>query len=767
MTGSFPSARLRRFEPSGRTHLLMKRNPLLQLAPAVLALLALSATAARATTYDVGPGAGQIHQLAGVPWPALQAGDIVNIYPTPGNYHEIIQISGSGTAAQPILIRGIPDPITGALPVIDGDGAITAPNTDFRSPVFEPFGVILVTPRATGYIYGQTFPSYITIESLDIRNGLYDPTGARHFTDQHGVVRLYDTFACGIYIEFARHLTVRNCEISNCANGIFANSKNQAAQSSADLLIEKNYFHDNGQTAVPGRTNGFAEHNVYIESAGVVYQFNRFGPLRPNCHGCMIKDRSSGTVIRYNEVESTESSTIFAILDPQGGTNYIELQPDYRDAFVYGNSITLTKSGYGGAAIVWFGAYNGISYYPKLHRDTLHYYHNTVVNHQSGTGAFLLTASAYTGGPSCLEKVDARNNIFYTDSSFQSSPYYAFHFAISDMITTIDLGMNWVSPGTLAHWTNHGSATVVTGMNQLIVGDFANQNNPGFAKPGALDYHLDTGSDAIDAAGPLAPAALLRGYAVSQAYAFPHHQVARLTLGANDDLGAFETSATYTPGTTPAPVPNPTPVPAPTPTPEPAPAPEPTTPPTPAPGTSNHAPVGIPQTFNLAGITPTAITLQGADADGDPLTYTVTAPPGRGTLTGTAPNLVFTPPAGGGSTVIAFTVHDGVLTSPTTFIYLGFNDAANLAPSVALTSPTGAATLSAPASIMLAAEAADALGIKKVDFFSGEQRIGTATTAPFTFLWANIAPGSYDVVAKAFNNANVRSYSQPVVVTVP
>ncbi len=55
-----------------------------------------------------------------------------------------------------------------------------------------------------------------------------------------------------------------------------------------------------------------------------------------------------------------------------------------------------------------------------------------------------------------------------------------------------------------------------------------------------------------------------------------------------------------------------------------------------------------------------AITLSGADADGDSLTYTVLTSPALGNLTGTAPNLLYTPaPNVFGADSFAFTVTDG------------------------------------------------------------------------------------------------------------
>ena len=176
-------------------------------------LFLLSAISASATTYDIGPGF-PLSNLRDVPWAALNPGDIVNVHTKPGGYHEMIQISRSGTAAQHIVIHGVPDPVTGALPILDGNGAVEDPMTDWRNPVFGVLGVLVVSPRATGYSYGNFHISYLDIENLDIRNALYGGS----LVDKGGVARLWDGFACGIYIEWAHDLAVRGCEISNCCN---------------------------------------------------------------------------------------------------------------------------------------------------------------------------------------------------------------------------------------------------------------------------------------------------------------------------------------------------------------------------------------------------------------------------------------------------------------------------------------------------------------------------------------------------------------------
>ena len=76
------------------------------------------------------------------------------------------------------------------------------------------------------------------------------------------------------------------------------------------------------------------------------------------------------------------------------------------------------------------------------------------------------------------------------------------------------------------------------------------------------------------------------------------------------------------------------------------------------------APVATAQAVAATEDVPRAITLAGSDADGDALTYAVTAGPTHGTLSGTAPALTYTPAANyNGSDAITFTVSDGDLTS--------------------------------------------------------------------------------------------------------
>jgi hypothetical protein len=79
----------------------------------------------------------------------------------------------------------------------------------------------------------------------------------------------------------------------------------------------------------------------------------------------------------------------------------------------------------------------------------------------------------------------------------------------------------------------------------------------------------------------------------------------------------------------------------------------------------NDRPNAKPQNLTTTYQTAKAITLVGTDVDGDPLTYTVTAQPLHGSLTGTVPDVTYTPEAGfAGLDSFKFKVNDGKLDSP-------------------------------------------------------------------------------------------------------
>lgn len=81
------------------------------------------------------------------------------------------------------------------------------------------------------------------------------------------------------------------------------------------------------------------------------------------------------------------------------------------------------------------------------------------------------------------------------------------------------------------------------------------------------------------------------------------------------------------------------------------------------------APVADSQQLATPVDTPLNITLTGSDDNNDVLSYSVVSQPANGTLSGEAPNLIYTPdPGTSGSDSFAFTVNDGTTDSASAFI---------------------------------------------------------------------------------------------------
>jgi len=123
----------------------------------------------------------------------------------------------------------------------------------------------------------------------------------------------------------------------------------------------------------------------------------------------------------------------------------------------------------------------------------------------------------------------------------------------------------------------------------------------------------------------------------------------------------------------------------------------------------------------------------------------------------------------GGTADIGFNAsYSGTNTPPTSFALNGVAcTGPNQPPAVALTSPAAGTHYTAPASIPLAASASDPDGtVARVEFYNGTTLLGSATTAPYTFTWTNVAAGSYSLTARAFDNGGASATSAAVAVTV-
>jgi len=100
-----------------------------------------------------------------------------------------------------------------------------------------------------------------------------------------------------------------------------------------------------------------------------------------------------------------------------------------------------------------------------------------------------------------------------------------------------------------------------------------------------------------------------------------------------------------------------------------------------------------------------------------------------------------------------------------------FTATRNTSIEVSLTNPAQGQTFTAPAAIDLRANATTGDGtITKVEFYRGQNQlatlIGTDTTAPYEFQWANIPAGNYELYARATDSTGGIRTSQIVMITV-
>jgi len=463
---------------------------------AILCLIALNACAG--TTYEVGPGK-VLTAIGAVPWETLAAGDTVLIYAKPNldPYREKWVIARTGTAALPITVRGIAD-ASGNLPVISGESATTRLQLDYTN---ESRGLIKI---GTSNNAGSALPAFIVIENLDLTSARMPYT----FTDDAGVAAAYVDNAAAIYIERGQNITIRNCRIHDSGNGLFVGIYNGETQ---NILVDGNYIYDNGNVG-----SNF-EHNNYTAAIGITFQYNHFGPLRAGCPGKNLKDRSIGTVVRYNWIESGNRQLDLVDIEDAPALNS---DPRYRETFVYGNVLIEPESGnsqichYGGD-----GADTNI-----YRKGTLHFFNNTVVSTRT-TNTTLLRLSTND------ETADVRNNLLYVTQTGN-------RFAILDNTGTANLSCNWMKTGFVKSHSN--ALAVVNTINPNVLG-----TDPAFVDLNGQNFQLLEISACRNAAGSLNAAAQASHVPVRE---YVKHQLGRdRPADVAPDIGAFEFTLIHAP----------------------------------------------------------------------------------------------------------------------------------------------------------------------------------------------------------------------------
>ena len=93
--------------------------------------------------------------------------------------------------------------------------------------------------------------------------------------------------------------------------------------------------------------------------------------------------------------------------------------------------------------------------------------------------------------------------------------------------------------------------------------------------------------------------------------------------------------------------------------------------------------------------------------------------------------------------------------------------AANAAPSVSITSPSSKSQFTKGNSINITANATDTDGtIAKVEFYNGNNLLGTDTTSPYSFTWSGASTGNFTLTAKATDDKGKQTVSESIDVNV-
>lgn len=443
-----------------------------------------------------------------------------------------------------LSIIGVPN-IDGDLPIIDGDQAVQNPylwqdkNNFFTDTdgVNDPdpldaniytyyngglYNLGLITiGRKSGSSYTDV-PSHIRIENLEIRNAHQDQiftpwysgtvdTNHPYASTYNAPFKNYASFVSGIRVQRGENITIKNCHIHQCGNGIFINSvvddnngngnfdSGDVSLISRNILIEHCYIHNNGCY------NGNSCHNIYCEASGSIFQYNYLGGKKAgsNESNC-LKDRSAGTIIRYNYVEGIDQGHLLDLVEAEASAPLMKEEPDYHNTYVYGNIFINPPSGpvtpihYGGDHCD----------YNLYRRGFLYFFNNTFVNiaNQSQkyrTSLFFFPVSDYFSGPPwCTESpaafdeaLIASNNIIYNTPSSNGEVPSDLYLLQTDLFSTHSFQHNFISDGFQNGFS--GVWDFSTNQYKPFIASVAHtqtfspeENEPGFVDLSVYDLHL-------------------------------------------------------------------------------------------------------------------------------------------------------------------------------------------------------------------------------------------------------------------------------------
>ena len=288
-------------------------------------------------------------------------------------------------------------------------------------------------------------------------------------------------------------MIIRNCIIRDSHNGVIT------SPTTLNLTVEGCYLWGNG------RASATTEHNMYSETRGILVQYNHFGPPLSTSSALSFKDRSAGTVCRYNWIE--DGSRQLDLVDAT--TTDIINDSRYGHDFVYGN-VLYEKTAFVNNQIVHYGGDSGTT--ANYRPGPLHFYNNTVVSLRTdGTAIFR---------PQDDEVIECYNNVVYTPNG--------------------GLQVNAVTNGTVTYYYNW-LQTGYSGTGATDGGNNITGTAPGFVDFANEDFHITSTSACRDAAMAL-PSAVLPDNNVTMQYVKHQAGETRPSDG-TFDIGAYEFDA--------------------------------------------------------------------------------------------------------------------------------------------------------------------------------------------------------------------------------
>jgi hypothetical protein len=438
-------------------------------------------------------------------------------------------IAAKGTADAPVRVCGVRD-ANNARPVIDGNGAVSRKALAAAygsstlvggltvSDIHQGRSIIVIKPLANSASSWTDFPSYVQIDGLNITRAHPKYT----FIDAAGATKNYIDFGAAIWVERGHNITIADNEISDSQMAVFTKSTDDGDFAvSKDIRIAGNYFWGHG---IAGDVH---MHTTYTQSVGMVMEFNRYGALRSGASGNSVKDRSAGTVVRYNRIE--DGAHAIDLVEAEDFPNTALASPSYRSTFVYGNLIS--KNGDLGSFIHYGGDHYsstpGASWgEPIFRKGTLYFFNNTVMVNGTDASIFQLSTTE--------ETAEVWNNVFVFASTVKTG--YRTMRQTSEISSPwtpggiVNLGRNWASTG----WSDSDMYHTVPGQ----LNGTANMISGATSPLDATTFVPLAGASVLDVgvAGPAAAS----GYKATYQVNYQAIPAARAVNGAGNDLGAIE-----------------------------------------------------------------------------------------------------------------------------------------------------------------------------------------------------------------------------------